>query len=269
MDKHENELAGSFALNALEDEERARLLREAKDSRPLRDELDSMSEAAGLLGLSADPVAPPPRLKANIMAAIAQTEQAPPAEPSAAPQTAPAEDESATAAPAAEKPASGSGSGKGQRNFFALAAGVLLVAALGLGGLVISQNADQRELQDQLSAMSDHQEELSRILGAADAQSKSQTLEDGAQITLTYSASEGLMAVATSDMPSLPSDKAYELWLISADGAVSAGLLDGSHSDGMMLLSDPMDGVTHFGISVEPSTGSPAPTTDPIMVQSL
>ncbi|ALG28486.1 anti-sigma factor [Glutamicibacter halophytocola] len=274
MDKHENELANSFALDALGDKEREELLHGQEPSPQARGELDALQETAGLLGLAAAPVAPPARLKNSVMDAIRQTKQLEPVEDiSSVEDSAPAAD----APPAAEQESGPSvppgtvehGGGRGTQRFFALAAGVLLLAAVALGGLAINQNSEQRELESQMAAMAAHQEELARIISAPDTQSKTQTLEDGARITLSYSAGEGLMAVSTSGMPSLPSDKGYELWLISSDGAVSAGMLDGSNANGMMLVSDPMKGMTHFGISVEPATGSPAPTTEPIMVQSL
>ena len=273
--KHnDNELTGSFALNALGDTEREDLLRQAGESATVRDEIDDLQQTAALLGLSTDPVDPPPRVKARLMDAIRSTEQLPAVPPSAPAQAA---DESraatathaaATPVPPTEPPAS-SGPGKTAQRFFALAAGVLLLAAGGLGAMVLNQNAQQQELEQRLDALASRQDELIQILAAADMQSKSQTMDNGATVTLSYSAAEGLMAVTTAGMPELPSDKGYELWLISADGAASAGMLSGTEADGMNMISGSMEGVTHFGITVEPSSGSDSPTTEPIMVQEL
>lgn len=274
MEKHENERTDSFALEALGDEDRGKLAHQDSDAAQARHELDALQETAGLLGLAAQPVAPPARLKNDVMAAIRATEQLPPVkDQEPASDSSPASDSTAgaereSAAPATP-PAPQPGAPRGTQRFFALAAGVLLLAAAALGGLAIQQNSEQRELESKMAAMAEHQEELARILGAPDAKSKTQTLDDGATITLSYSAAEGLMAVSTSGMPELSSDKGYELWLISADGAVPAGMLTGSDANGMIMVSDPMQGITHFGITVEPATGSPAPTADPIMVQSL
>lgn len=273
MDKHENERSDTFALDALGEHEREEL-NQYPDSAPARHELDALQETAGLLGLAAQPIAPPARLKSSIMAAIRTTEQLPPAEDQepamdSAPVSAPTSDAEIESGSPVQPPAPQAGSGRGTQRFFALAAGVLLLAAVALGGLAINQTSQQRELENKLAAMASHQEELTKILSAPDAKSKTQTLDDGARITLSYSAAEGLMAVSTSGMPELSSDKGYELWLISSDGAIPAGMLAGGDADGMIMLSDPMQGVTHFGITVEPATGSPAPTTDPIMVQSL
>ena len=278
MEKHKNELTGSFALNALGDEEREELLRHAESSDEVRVELDALQETAALLGLSAEPVAPPARLKANIMASIRTTPQLPPLEtetdvpadsvhePS---HPVPGNDRSLgqSTEPAAQAPAAAAA--KSNQRMFALAAGVLLVAGGVLGGVVVNQNAQQQKLEEQLAALSTQQSELTRILTAADVKSKTQEMEDGARVTLAYSATEGKMAVTTAGLPALPSDKAYELWLISGTGAVPAGLVDGANADGMVMVSGAMEGVTHFGITVEPSSGSPEPTTDPILVQAL
>ncbi|MDQ0092437.1 anti-sigma factor [Paeniglutamicibacter psychrophenolicus] len=276
MDKQKNELTGSFALNALGDAEREELLRDAEASQDVRQEVEAMQETAALLGLSAAPVAPPARVKANIMSAIRNTPQLPPAAATHQAQDAAAQaatdhaPESATeTGPDPLVRISPPAPARGSRRMFALAAGVLLVAAGALGGVVANQNAQQQKLEDQLAALNTKQAELTRILSAADVRSKTQELDNGARVTLAYSATEGMMAVTTAGLPALPSDKGYELWLISGTGAVSAGMVDGAKADGMVMVSGSMQGVTHFGITVEPASGSPAPTTDPILVQAL
>ncbi len=282
MEKHENELTGSFALNAIDDAEREELLRQAESSPGVREEIEAMRETAALLGLTTAPVQPPASVKRNIMAAIRNTPQLPPLETEqAAEDNGPTEHQlpgsdidspdalSGGAVSAAESSEIMSVPAKPQRRMFALAAGVLLVAAGALGGVVINQHSQQQELEEQLAALNTKQAELTRILTAADVQSKTQKMGDGARVTLAYSAAEGMMAVTTAGMPALPSDKGYELWLISGDGAVPAGMVDGGQADGMVLVSGSMDGVTHFGITVEPASGSPEPTTEPILVQAL
>ncbi|MDO2933351.1 anti-sigma factor [Paeniglutamicibacter sulfureus] len=280
MDKHKNELTGSFALNALGDDERDELIRHAESSPEVRDELDALQETAALLGQSAEPVAPPARLKANVMSAIRNTPQLPPVDAEREIPGHGAPEASGPAAEAARKDRASERSpepapqrtpptAKGNQRMFALAAGVLLVASGVLSGVVVNQNAEQQKLEEQLAALSTQQNELTRILTAADVQSKSQQLDDGATVTLAYSASEGMMAVTTAGLPALPSDKGYELWLISGTGAVPAGMVDGTKADGMVMVSGAMEGVTHFGITVEPASGSPAPTTEPILVQEL
>lgn len=273
--QNENELTGSFALDALTEAERVELLHRAETSPALRSEIRQMQQTAALLGTSVPAVAPPSRLKKNLLEAIRTTEQLPAlaqtsaetsspvtnaAMPVSAPVSAPATD--------ADSPTANKSSKFGQR-FFALAAGVLLLAAGGLGVLVWNQAAQQQEMAERLTALTQHQSELTQILAAADVRSAAQTMDNGAKVTLSYSAAEGMMAVSTSGMPALPEDQGYEMWLISADGATSAGMLNKSQTTGLTMISGSMEGVTHFGITVEPASGSIVPTTDPIMLQEL
>lgn len=259
MERNENELTGSYALNALSDEERARLLAQAANSPALQADMDAMDETAAMLALGSAPVPPPARVKSRLMEEIARRPQLPAAIPQ--PEHAPAPD----SVPARQ----GWPARRKSAKFFALAAAILLLGSAGLGTVVYLQQAEQRQLQAQLTDLSTRQAELTELLGAPDVETKTQTMADGATVTLSYSVERGLMAVTTAGMPELSKDKGYELWLISADGAQPAGMLPGTGADGLKLLTGAMDGVSHFGITVEPATGSPAPTTEPLMVQEL
>lgn len=269
MEQHKDTLAGSYALNALAESEREELLRQAAVSRSIRAEIAALTETAALLGLSVEPVEPPARLKANVMASIRKTKQLPALD---APQQDPVAQES-DARQRVESPvfppAPVAGRPKTNQKMLALAAGVLLVAAGALTGIAVTQHQQQKQLSEQLSALAQREAQLTELLSAADSRSKTQTLADGARISLSYSVDEGLMAVSTTGLPQLPADKAYELWLISDAGAVSAGMINGVNSDGTTMVAGAMTGVTHFGITVEPATGSPSPTTDPIVLQGL
>ena len=205
MEKHENDLTGSFALNALGESEREELLRHAEESKSVRQEIESLQETAALLGLSTEPVAPPARVKANIMAAIRNTPQLPAEQTppdtgarklcSAAPKSGNADEAAANSgAPTRSAPAT-------NQRMFALAAGVLLIAAGALTGIVVNQNSQQQQLNEQLTALSQREAQLTQILSASDSRSKTKTLDDGARISLAYSATEGLMAVTTVGLP--------------------------------------------------------------------
>ncbi|MFJ2619042.1 anti-sigma factor domain-containing protein [Glutamicibacter sp. NPDC087344] len=268
MERDEHELTSSYALHALGDEERERLLEQAKHSPTLRAELDSMDETAAMLALNSSAVVPPARLKSRIMDEISRTPQLP--REDLVPPTPVATDQAGTpqAVQTGAVPEAAS-SPRSTKKFFALAAAILLLASAGLGTVVLVQNAEQRELQAQVTTLNNRQLELTQLLGAADVQNKTQSMPDGATVTLSYSVSTGLMAVTTTGMAQLPEDQGYEFWLISAQGAQPAGMLHGAEANGLQLLSGPMDGISHFGITVEPAAGSPAPTTEPLMVQEL
>jgi len=78
-----------------------------------------------------------------------------------------------------------------------------------------------------------------------------------------------LIFLATN-MPSLPPGKAYELWLIPVTGApVPAGVFKPDAHGSAMVLNPPLPPRTEakaFAITVEPEQGSPAPTSQPVML---
>jgi len=68
----------------------------------------------------------------------------------------------------------------------------------------------------------------------------------------------------TDDLPVLPEDQVYELWLQNPAGEfVPAGLLPRSTTQKFLLLGDAGD-ATGAGITIEPAGGSPSPTTEPL-----
>jgi anti-sigma-K factor RskA len=85
-----------------------------------------------------------------------------------------------------------------------------------------------------------------------------------------YVKRNGTLVFWASDMPQLPPQKTYELWLIPAAGApIPAGLFTPDTSGSATVIKPPLPtGVNAktFAITVEPKAGSPAPTSQPIMV---
>lgn len=281
MDRQLHLLTGAYALNALEPAERDEFETEALASEATLREVRSLSETAALLAEHTAPVAPPPRVKANIMAAIRQTPQLSAAEPSG-PAQAGGEDAADTAdeaEPDADIVDLGGArtrrrdrAGRMPRStkYLAAAAAAFLLSTGGLTGIVISQNNQQDELRQQLDALASSQDKMHRIFSASDMKSATQTMDDGAVVTLAYSASAGLAALTASGLPSLPADKGYELWLIGDDGATPMGMLDANGTTPRTtLLEGSMDQATYLGITIEPAQGSEQPTTEPIMLQQL
>ena len=73
-------------------------------------------------------------------------------------------------------------------------------------------------------------------------------------------------------VPALQSDRTFQLWLIDDSGAHSGGLIpflqpDSTYYVVVPLAKNVLD-YKAFGVSVEPSGGSPAPSTTPIVVIS-
>lgn len=73
-------------------------------------------------------------------------------------------------------------------------------------------------------------------------------------------------------LPALQADRTFQLWLIDERGAQSAGLFPFTQSDSTYYVAVPLaKNVLEYqavGVSVEPSGGSTAPSTTPIVVIS-
>jgi anti-sigma-K factor RskA len=80
----------------------------------------------------------------------------------------------------------------------------------------------------------------------------------------------GRLIFIASDFPQLPPQRAYELWLIPKAGPpVPAGVFKPDAHGSATIVHPPLPAGTEakaFAITVEPDSGSPAPTSTPIML---
>jgi len=225
-------LSGAYAVDALDDLERAAFERHLAECPECRAEVASLREAASTL---AETVAtqPPAALRDRVLAGIATTRPLPPETP------APARLES-------RRP---------RRRVNLLVAAAAAVLAVG-GGAVLWQQPWQDTTQGPSA--------VELVLQADDARSTSLDFEGGAKATLVHSDSVGRAVLVTEKMPPPPAGKVYQLWLDQpGKGMVSAGLMP-VREDQRVLLSGDAATATAAGITVEPEGGSPAPTSDPI-----
>ncbi|HLH43322.1 MAG TPA: anti-sigma factor [Bryobacteraceae bacterium] len=82
----------------------------------------------------------------------------------------------------------------------------------------------------------------------------------------------GVLLIA-GNLPALPAGKTYEMWVIPKGAAPRPAGLFQAAADGsaVHVLSGPLDSASlgAVAVSVEPQSGSPAPTTTPIIVAML
>jgi anti-sigma factor RsiW len=135
------------------------------------------------------------------------------------------------------------------------AAAVLLVVAIGLGGLAVQENrqkADAERLAQRIAAV------------AVDPQRTVHTVPVAHGGTGTVVAADGIAVFHGSDLPRLPDGRAYQLWRISGQESQSAGVLGrGGELTGVVTDLGPGDAV---GVTVEPAAGSSQPTSDPVFL---
>jgi anti-sigma-K factor RskA len=136
----------------------------------------------------------------------------------------------------------------------AVAAGVL---TFGLQGRL-----DQDQHRDHMVAV---------VLSASDATMMSRPVSTGGTATVVMSHRERALVFTAADLRVLPAGESYELWLIGPAGTRSAGMLDSSgrgRMAGPMVVSGLAAGDS-VGMTVEPDSGSPHPTSAPLVLIGL
>ncbi|CAN5620589.1 MAG: anti-sigma factor [Chloroflexi bacterium] len=243
-----NDLAAAYALGAVEADEERRVVEHLSTCDQQHSDVRSMIEAAALVPVSLEPVAPSAALRGRLMATIAQTPQedaVPVATPAQAPQ------------PRAPQPIR---SAEPRRPWWQLAplpaslAAVALAAVVGIGSWNISLN---QQLGDRDAAL--------RAVASADA---IYAAHGTAGTGWVIESGEQAMFMA-EDLLDLPADQLYELWLIDGDNApVAVGTLTGAEGLALVTLERDLGSATTFAITVE-SERVDAPTSEPVLVATL
>lgn len=232
--------SGSYALNALDADEKAAFEKHLATSRDTRYEVTELVDTAVLLGMAVPEEAPPASLKASIMAQLDATPQLAPLAP---------------AAGLAERRAQARWTTKPLTALAAAAAVIGLVAGGGLVATTIVQNQQNQQQADMLAA----------INAAPDAQRRSVDMAGGSA-TLVWSGELAASALIMDGLEPLPPHQVYELWYINESGARPAGTFTASDGRTWRVLDGEMGAGDVVGVTVEPRGGSDIPTTDPIVV---
>lgn len=237
-------LAGAYALDALTEIERAGFARHVIGCSSCAIEVAELRETASRLGASALE-APPSRLRDAVLAEVAATRQ--------------------VTAGKVERPVPGDAVARWRRwTAASVAAGVVA-----LGGIAAVWTVEQGRVDDlrqQAQALEDNQVRLNSVLAAGDVRLRSATVDGGGKITVAVSPSLNDGVVLMSGLPALPAGKTYQMWLISGTLPTSVGLMPPGARSGSAVLNA-VGSADTFGVTVEPESGSPAPTTTPITVR--
>ena len=246
-------LSGAYAVDAVDDLERARFEQHLAVCPECRAEVGSLRNAAFELSHLVE-FMPPARLREQVLRDITavrplpprvdistqQVRAAAPATPRRAPHTQPTRAEARAQS-------------RWSTRWVAAAAAVALFG----GGAAAVTHPWDRQSQGQLTV-------ADRVLGAPDKQSLDQAFPGGASATLVRSAEVGRAVLVTRDMPRAPGGKVYEMWLKNAQGTVVPAGLMPHKSDQTVLLDGDASTATWAGITIEPEGGSSTPTTTPV-----
>ena len=179
-------LSGAYAVDALDDLERARFESHLRACTDCQIEVETLRETAAALAV--EPIEPPARLRAEVLAGIESIRPLPPL----------IEHDRSEPAP---EPAR-------RRPWLSTTGPLLVAAALVLIALVTTVALKPWASDDDKGLT-----EAERVLAADDRVDIEQQFSDGSTATVVVSRSEGRAVIVTEDMALAPDGKVYELWL--------------------------------------------------------
>jgi anti-sigma-K factor RskA len=240
-----HKLTGAYAMDALDELERARFEQHLAQCEDCRAEVAELRETAALLSETVA-VTPPPSLRDSVLAGISQVRPLAP-EVTTIPLTA--------SAPARAEQSAGR---RGWAPFLVAAALALFV---GLGAMIVAPWADDDEVPRLTAA--------EQVLQAPDAEEVFLDLGEAGRATVTRSKSQDKAVITTEDMVSAPEGKDYELWFMSPDEEfIAAGLMPDAADQTVVLDGSAAEAIA-VGITVEPDGGSKQPSSEPIALFDL
>ncbi len=231
------ELKDAFVLGALPEEER-RELEEYLASHPERQaEIGELGAVAGLLALSPQEQEPPPELRRRIMDTV----------------------EVEAVRPRASRRSWLAWIGEllSVRNL-ALGAAALLVIGLFSWNMVLQ--GEMQDLQGRVQSLQSQPQAPQMV--------ELEGTEQQARAELVTLEGDRVVLVA-EDMPPVPEDKTYQIWVIEDDIPKPSGLFEPGEGSVAAVVEHPLDEADAVAVTIEPEGGSPKPTSDPMLAAKL
>jgi anti-sigma-K factor RskA len=239
-----------YALGALQGQEREAIEKHLQECSACRQELEKLRGDLALLAFSTSGPRPPARSRARFMAAMTK-------EPRRSPLR--------------------------QRTlatWWKALGWAAALAALMIGVFLRQQNSDLLRRVSELEVRSSQQNQ--QLLDAKQLLA-TLTSPDAVHFTLVagktppqpqgkaiYVPRSGTLVFLANNLPAIPPEKVYELWLIPTSGApVPAGLFKPDAHGAAAVIRPPLPAGVEakaFAITIEPEAGSSAPTSQPIML---
>ena len=280
-------LTGAYAVDALPEDERERFESHLAVCPPCALEVRELQATAARLGATSV-AGPPASMRDEVLARIDTVRQERPVTAPVVTALRDRRDASSWFAPA-----------------LGVAAGLLLLVVAGLtavvvdlrdqvSGLEVAAAADRDERQVATAAADRADREVARmaarvaelesrlddpvlvmtsalvdVMGAPDVITVSVT-HDRTLGRVVASPTRGEAVFIAEGWEPAPHAHTYELWIITPDGAVPAGLFDpDERGRATRVMTGDLAGATAVGVTIEPEGGSPVPSSEPMMVLQL
>ncbi len=238
-------LTGAYAANAVTGAELVEFERHLERCPSCAEEVRGLRETTARLGM-ATAIAPPPWMREQMLAATSRTRQLPPA--------------SSRVLPLHARPRRSQAPRRGRTRSLTVGGMSALAAA------VVVLAVFQVNARDQLHQARTGASAVAAVLSAPDARIHMKKTSIGGTVTAVISATDGEAVITTANMPAPASGKIYELWVIGAGGARSAGLMSGGSAGSTSpVLADDVQSGDSLAITIEPAGGSSRPTTIPVV----
>lgn len=236
------DLLGAWAIDAVDDRERALVERAIAADPGLAAEARELRDTVGMLG-SADAEPPPTTLKDAVLAEVTSTPQAP-------------QRDDATTRRQRTAGSRETAPRRGRMRWLAVAAAAVIAVGIPTG-IAIDQANRADVAERQAEAMAEAMAQPGAELVAAD-------LDDGGRAVAVLADGTALFtAHGTTDIGA--HDQDYQLWVIHEDEAISAGVME--WDDGALEAQvDDFPAGAALAITAEPEGGSDQPTSDPLVI---
>jgi anti-sigma-K factor RskA len=235
-------LAGAYALDALTEIERAAFGRHVAACESCAFEVAELQETSARLGAAL--AAPPPaRMRTAVLSEVGRTRQV------------------------AARPPGRAAARTAVQRWRRWTAGAVAASVLAIGAAATTWVVQQQRLDDerrQSEQLAQRQERVNAVLTAGDVRFSTAPVPGGGKLTVASSPSRNAGVVVLSDLPAPPSDRVYQLWLLSDGGSpASAGVMAAGQRGGTTLV-ETLGGASDVGVTLEPPGGSAQPSMQPI-----
>ena len=227
-------LSGAYAVDALDDIERAQFERHLAECADCRAEVDSLQEAASLL-VETTMAAPSAELRDRVLAGITNVRPLPPVVERAEPSEL-LSDAGASVTDLAPRR---------RRRVVPFLAAAAAAIAIGTGGIIWQQVNDDPA-----------GDRFSQIAAASDARTFTKPVGDGGSVTVVWSKQKNEAYIATRGMPSAPEGHQYVLWLKHGSTMVPAGVMP-QGPDNKVVFSGDAATADGAAVSIEDAGNEP------------
>lgn len=228
------DLLAAWALDAVDDVERARVERAIREDAELAAEARALMETVALMAEAAA-APPPPALRATVLAQVAATPQVSPYRP------------------AARRPA---GRRTSRAALWVAAAAVATIGVAAPTVLAVQQAGRAARAEQQVAMFAD-------ALARPGAQVVAGQVEGGGFAVAVLTESGAVFAAR--GLTPLQEELAYQLWVIDGGEPEPAGVLQVAGGTVQVEVGRGVPGTT-LAVTVEPAGGSLRPTTEPVVV---